>query len=625
MVMMKTEGQNKRERAFGKTRVASRFSVCTMLLLFCLVSVESALAVVYVDAKSPGGDGTSWRSAFTTLEAAIAASDEGQEFWIAQGTYLPVKTMYPLAGSSFYGGFKGTENKLNFRNISDYPTVIDGQNMLPHLFYISKYDVRLDGLTIKGGNATGAGENNVGGGLLVNRGSAVIESCIFQGNHAGSGGAIYGFDSDLTILNSQFLENRANVGSRMGGALWIHLQSPEIKGCTFTGNSAGNMGGAVLLSSTQDTMITDSTFINNSVETGGGGAISLQWDGVSPFPNSAVVERCLFQGNAGGQVGGGIYSLYFPVTVLQCEFVNNTAVAGGGLMLDYKLAGIVDKVERCLFVNNHAFDPDPTDYSGVDEGIGGAIRSYARSMEIENSIFSSNTASNSAGAIGFHSGQVPPGHYNPNYSVKLSNCTLYGNEAVQYGGAIQNTGVSMMYLYNCILWGNYAEAEIWAGGNLYERTIDIFNGGTSSMTLYNTDMESLDWEHGSISESHIGSFSTDPLFIDPDGEDNILGTLDDNFQLQVNSPCIDRADGDKATECDTACYPRIDHSNVLSQGTGIPDYVDIGALERIEDSSTSPCPSCSVTSPYVPASSGNTIMPPIIYLLLNSYGNGGTI
>ncbi|MCF8055225.1 MAG: hypothetical protein K9K37_01125 [Desulfocapsa sp.] len=624
--MLKRAGQDKRESTFDKKGGTNRFSVCTILLLFCLFSIDSALAVVYVDTNSPGGDGTSWASAYTTLEAAIAANDEGQEFWIAQGTYLPSATMYPLAGSSFYGGFKGTEKKRNFRHIDKYPTVIDGQNMLPHLFYIRKNDVRLDGLTIKRGNATGAGENNLGGGLLVNRGSAVIESCSFQSNRAGSGGAIYGFDSDLAILNSEFLDNSAKVGSKMGGALWIHLQSPEIRGCTFTGNSAGHMGGAVLLSNSQDTLITDSTFVNNSVITGGGGGISLQWDGVSPFPNSAVVERCLFQGNKGGQVGGGIYSLYFPVTVSQCKFVNNTAVAGGGLMLDYKIEGIVDNVERCLFVNNHAFDPDLTDYSGVDEGIGGAIRSYARSMEIGNSIFSSNTASNSAGAIGFHSGQVlVPDHYNPNYSVKLSNCTLYGNEAVKYGGAIQNTGVSMMYLYNCILWGNYAEVAIWAGGSLYERTIDVFNGGTSSMTLYNTDMESLDWEHGSVSENHIESFSTDPLFVDPDGEDNIQGTLDDNFQLQLNSPCIDRADGDEATECDAACYPRIDHSNIPAYGTGVPDYADIGAFENIEGSGTLPCLSCSMTSPYIPPSFGNTVIPPIIYLLLNSYGNGGTI
>ena len=36
-----------------------------------------------------------------------------------------------------------------------------------------------------------------------------------------------------------------------------------------------------------------------------------------------------------------------------------------------------------------------------------------------------------------------------------------------------------------------------------------------------------------------GNINSDPLFIDMDGPDNILGTFDDNFQLQANSPCVD--------------------------------------------------------------------------------------
>ncbi len=148
------------------------------------------------------------------------------------------------------------------------------------------------------------------------------------------------------------------------------------------------------------------------------------------------------------------------------------------------------------------------------------------------------------------------------------------------------------------------------------------------MTVQNTDMESLNWGHGTDlanPEIHINSFAMEPLFVDPDGMDNIPGTLDDNYQLQVSSPCIDRADGNYATECDTACYPRIDHSSIPVMGTGNPDYADIGAFERIENPGTSPCPPCSMTQPYKPPSTRNVAIPPIIYLLLNSYGNGGTI
>ena len=40
-----------------------------------------------------------------------------------------------------------------------------------------------------------------------------------------------------------------------------------------------------------------------------------------------------------------------------------------------------------------------------------------------------------------------------------------------------------------------------------------------------------------------GNFSADPQFVDPEGPDNILGTLDDGFTLRNTSPCIDAADG----------------------------------------------------------------------------------
>jgi len=31
----------------------------------------------------------------------------------------------------------------------------------------------------------------------------------------------------------------------------------------------------------------------------------------------------------------------------------------------------------------------------------------------------------------------------------------------------------------------------------------------------------------------------DPLFADPDGADDVIGTLDDDFRLKPFSPCID--------------------------------------------------------------------------------------
>ncbi|HQO78972.1 MAG TPA: hypothetical protein PLG17_10740, partial [Thermodesulfobacteriota bacterium] len=46
----------------------------------------------YVDASAAGGDGTSWETAFTDLQDALAAAADGDTIHVAQGTYVPGDT-----------------------------------------------------------------------------------------------------------------------------------------------------------------------------------------------------------------------------------------------------------------------------------------------------------------------------------------------------------------------------------------------------------------------------------------------------------------------------------------------------------------------------------------------------
>ncbi len=79
-----------------------------------------------------------------------------------------------------------------------------------------------------------------------------------------------------------------------------------------------------------------------------------------------------------------------------------------------------------------------------------------------------------------------------------------------------------------------------------------------------------------------GNIDVDPCFVDTnniDGDDNIYGTADDGLRLDVNSLCIDAANGDEALDDDMLGYGRVDVNSVGNTGTGIPDYTDIGAYE----------------------------------------------
>ena len=93
-----------------------------------------------------------------------------------------------------------------------------------------------------------------------------------------------------------------------------------------------------------------------------------------------------------------------------------------------------------------------------------------------------------------------------------------------------------------------------------------------------------------------GNINVDPLFVDPEGPDDIVGTEDDNVRLTAFSPCIDAADntavptdaadldgdGNTTEPCplDLADQPRFDDNPAKDDiGVGPPPVVDMGAYE----------------------------------------------
>jgi hypothetical protein len=68
-------------------RTPTRLSFALVPLL---VSSPIAAEVLRVDDDAPpGGDGSSWATAFHDLQLALAAARPGDEVWIAAGRYLP--------------------------------------------------------------------------------------------------------------------------------------------------------------------------------------------------------------------------------------------------------------------------------------------------------------------------------------------------------------------------------------------------------------------------------------------------------------------------------------------------------------------------------------------------------
>jgi predicted outer membrane repeat protein len=110
----------------------------------------------------------------------------------------------------------------------------------------------------------------IGGGSVrvfyVDSSATVSMDRLYLGNsHATSGGIIYN-DGDLTVTNSTFAGGEA---SGHGGAIF-NSGTLTIYSCTFTGNIAGDNGGALYSDADSVSVVTNSTFWDNTAWHGGG-------------------------------------------------------------------------------------------------------------------------------------------------------------------------------------------------------------------------------------------------------------------------------------------------------------------------------------------------------------------
>lgn len=350
-------------------------------------SAQTVLHVA--QAAASGGNGSSWGTAFTHPQQALnAAAAIGGSVLIkvAQGTYVP--TLRTDAGdprsvtfrlrnnTTLSGGYAGPgAADPDARDVALYETILSGDingDDLPnfvnygdnasHVLIGSGTDATavLDGFTVSGGNAPGADVGFGGGGLMIVTGSPTIRSCWFARNRAaGSGGAIRNHrNSAPFITQCRFTENAADFGSAIGSYLacspnisscefyfnkatsrgtvaqqgyeddW-HAGELTINSCIFAGNTA--IAGAAILFTTDIDYesnridVTDSIFLNNVAELGGGAIAAA---------GSLTVERSSFHDNSSGYIGGAITSIG-PCTIVDSQFIgNHSNLMGGAIVCD---------------------------------------------------------------------------------------------------------------------------------------------------------------------------------------------------------------------------------------------------------------------------------------------------
>ncbi|MHC4618751.1 MAG: C25 family cysteine peptidase [Planctomycetota bacterium] len=221
--------------------------------------MEAQRKYIYVDCNATGNnDGTSWENAYTDLEDALDAADDGTQIWVAEGTYTPGTSRsdefdIEYVSVQLYGGFdpNSGDDEWSERDWGENATILSGEIGEPtdadncyHVIQMEECDANtvIDGFTITDGYGSVYTD---GGGIDVRESLATIRNCVFDDNHAGDdGGAINILDdSVLTIVNCVFIDNDADDD---GGAIAIQSSCRvTLINCTFCDNDADDMGGSI--------------------------------------------------------------------------------------------------------------------------------------------------------------------------------------------------------------------------------------------------------------------------------------------------------------------------------------------------------------------------------------------
>ena len=198
----------------------------------------SGVNAVRVDGDNTSGieDGTTWATAFSTVQegiAAVAASGHAGEVWVAEGTYTAavpgtvVVTMQPYC--DLYGGFSGVETRRDQRDYNAHVCQIDGLDASACVYGAD--NARIDGFTITGGNGP-LRYGNAGdlAEVLQPATGLITGESAFNAYHVI---AVDNSGTAPTMANCVLSDNPAKIIVGNAPELRTYL-CPRISGCTFT-------------------------------------------------------------------------------------------------------------------------------------------------------------------------------------------------------------------------------------------------------------------------------------------------------------------------------------------------------------------------------------------------------
>ena len=333
-------------------------------------------------------------------------------------------------------------------------------------------------------------QNILCGALYTSFSNVSIISSKFMHNRADIGGAMVAYNSSLYLAKNIYSNNSANFGGVMvTSGSTVHIQTD-----TFITNSAQHSGG-VMVTCDDIFTISSTAFTNNSASNSGGVMVTF---GHSSFD----ISNSIFTSNSAGSHGGAMRTFNRSVfKINNTTFTNNTAANGGVLCT---LGNSSFNIENNAFANNTA------DFGGV------MITWQDSSFNISKSTFSNNRAAVDGGVI----------QTGDDSSFNISHSMFISNTAARDGGVMRTKDDSSFNISNSTYTNNRARegGVMYTDGNSsFQIEIDAFTSNTAD---YGGVMRTKDDSSFNISKS---TFSDNRV-----REGGVMYT-DGNSSFQINN------------------------------------------------------------------------------------------